>query len=165
MSFFVVDTNVPIVANDKHPNASPDCVIACVDALEEVRENGILLLDDLGLIFGEYKKKLNMSGQPGLGDAFIKWIHDVQGDETHCKQVHITPSAVDPLNFDEFPADERLKNFDRSDRKFVAVALASGEESQILNAVDSDWANHFAALSENGLHIEFLCPQHVTPGR
>ena len=33
MSVFVVDTNVPVVANGKSDQADPDCVIACIQAL------------------------------------------------------------------------------------------------------------------------------------
>jgi len=161
MSYYVVDTNVPKVANGKSKQANPDCVIACIDALTEIHENGIVILDDSMLILDEYRRKLDMSGQPGLGDGFMRWIWEVQADETYCKQVHITPGEDDPTYFAEFPKDPRLIKFDRSDRKFVAVALSSGNVPDILNAVDSDWAKHFVALDEAGLNIKFLCPQHV----
>jgi len=58
-----------------------------------------------------------------------------------------------------------LAGFDRSDRKFVAMALASGSTPDVLNAVDSDWADYFAALARNGVKLKFLCPQHVYPTR
>ena len=45
-------------------------------------------------------------------------------------------------------------------QKFVAVALASGAHPPILNAVDSDWWNHRAALADAGVTCEFLCRQH-----
>jgi hypothetical protein len=163
MSFFVVDTNVPVVANGRSEQAGPDCVIACINALTEIRERGIVILDDSMLIIQEYMHHLSMSGQPGAGDFFMEWIWNVQADERHCKQVHITPCENDPTNFVEFPNDARLLKFHTHDRKFVAVALSSRCAPDILNAVDSDWADHFVSLIEAGLQINFLCPQHVCP--
>lgn len=163
MSYVVVDTNVPVVASGRSEHAGPDCVVACINALAEVYQQGIVILDDTGLILHEYMTNLSMSGQPGAGDFFMKWIWSVQADERYCRLVHITLAPDVSENFAEFPIDARLVKFDPHDRKFVAVALISGYEPKILNAVDSDWANHFVALSENGLHISFLCPQHVCP--
>ncbi len=165
MSHFVVDTNVPVVASGRHAKAAPECVINCVDALEEIYRQGIVIIDDADLILREYRRKLNMSGQPGLGDGFMKWIHSVQADERHCKQVRITPLADNPDNFLEFPTNAHLTKFDPHDRKFVAVAMSSKVDPEILNAVDSDWAKDYTALTEAGLHIKFLCPQHVKPVR
>lgn len=161
MNSFVVDSNVPIVANGNSNQADADCVIACICALADIKARGIVILDDTMLILKEYMKNLNMSGQPGSGDLFMKWIWNVQADESHCCQVHITPCADDETNFHEFPGDIRLTTFDRSDRKFVAVALCSKNNPVILNAVDPDWAEHFVALSEAGIKLKFLCPQHV----
>ena len=61
--------------------------------------------------------------------------------------------------FEEFPDSARLSSFDRSDRKFVAVALASGSSPKVLNAADTDWWDHRQALEENGVDVVFLCPE------
>jgi hypothetical protein len=161
MAAFVVDTNVPIGANGKS-HADPDCVIACIDALSDIRSEGIIVLDDGMRILREYMDHLSMSGEPGAGDAFMKWVWNVQADEARCEQVPLTPSHENGReNFAEFPPDPDLADFDRSDRKFVASALASPRKPTILNALDSDWAKNHAALARNGLKIRFLCPQHV----
>jgi len=165
MSFYVVDTNVPVVANGRSEQANPDCVVACIDALAAVYQQGVVILDDMSLILHEYMDNLRLAGQPGAGDFFMKWIWSVQANELHCLQAHITPLEDDPADFLEFPKDARLATFDRSDRKFVAVALSSGHTPEILNAVDTDWAEHFIALGEAGLNVKFLCPQHVRPRR
>lgn len=161
----VVDTNVLIVANRRSEQADFDCEEACIDALKEIEQHGFLLIDNKLLILGEYMNHASFSGQPGAGDKFFKWAWSVQADERFCRRISISPTEADRQNFVEFPDDPLLERFDRSDRKFVAVALASGNEPQILNAVDSDWAHYFDALSEKGLRVEFLCPQHVKPGR
>ena len=48
-----------------------------------------------------------------------------------------------------------LATFDPSDRKFVAVALASG--SPVANATDTDWLDYQTALEANGVELHFVC--------
>jgi hypothetical protein len=155
----VMDTNVAVVANGKAPQAGDKCIEACITTLIETRKNHLVLLDEQGLILDEYRRRLSPSGQPGPGDAFFKWLWDNQGHQNHCRQVSITPVTGDPRGFEEFPCDPDLERFDREDRKFVAVAIASGEKPPILNASDTDWWHHRAALSRHGIEIRFLCPE------
>ena len=152
----VLDTNVAVVSNGQTPQANWDCVDNCIAAIRRVRESQILLLDDSGLILDEYRRNFNMSGQPGLGDAFFTFIWNNQAYERHCKKVAVTPN--DEREFAEFPNDPRLSTFDLDDRKFVAVAIASGSAPKILNASDTDWRNHRQELGRHGVEIEFLCP-------
>ena len=156
--YVVVDTNVGVVANGRHENASTRCRLACVEALEEVLNSRIILVDDLNLIISEYGNHFSRSGQPGTGDAFFKWLHQNQGNTRHCRFVSITPTDSTCSNFTEFPTDQDLGRFDSNDRKFVAVALASGERRDVLNAVDSDWWNFDTELTRNGVDVLNLCP-------
>lgn len=155
----VLDTNVPLVANGGSPQAPLDCTEACVEALLRIREEKRLLLDEGGLILDEYRRNLSPSGQPGAGDAFFKWVWDNQANLEVCRQVGITPTADG--SFLEFPADPALNAFDRSDRKFVAVALTADGGPPIWNAVDTDWWLFREPLENNGIRIEFLCPHLI----
>ncbi len=74
MTALVVDTNVPIVANGRAPQAGLTCVLACIDALDDLRLHHTIVLDNLGLILDEYRNNLSARGQPGVGDAFFKWV-------------------------------------------------------------------------------------------
>jgi hypothetical protein len=163
MNAFVADTNVPVVANGRSEQADADCVIACIDALGAIVANGIVVLDDAMRILHEYMSNLSMAGQPGAGDAFMKWVWSVQADVERCERVHLTRRCLESDDFDEFPDDIDLVAFDRSDRKFVAVALASRKKPTVLNAVDSDWAQSYNGLARHGIKVDFLCPQHVCP--
>jgi hypothetical protein len=158
MSAYVIETNVPVAANGFADHVSSACVVKCLRCLERIHASGIVVLDDGGRILGEYTRHLNRSGQPGAGDFFMKWIWLNQSVPERCEQVRITPLVNDPENFSEFPTDSRLESFDRSDRKFVAVAKASQKRPAILNATDTDWWDHRVALAENGVVVEFLCP-------
>ena len=160
----VVDTNVAVVANGKTPQASADCVLACIQELTEARDQRILLLDDHGLILEEYRKYLSPSGQPGLGDAFFKWLWDNQANTEHCRKVAITPIGANGKGFVEFPDDPELERFDRSDRKFVATVLSDGGNAPVVNASDTDWWIYRDALQRNGVTIHFVCPELMTQG-
>ena len=157
MTAVVIDTNVLIVASVRAEQADGGCVTACLDALDQARK-GIVVLDDIGRILNEYRGRLSLSGQPGVGDAFFKWLHDHQADRRHCESVTITPKSNDEEDFDEFPHVQDLAGFDRSDRKFVAVAKASRRNPSILNAVDRDWWDFREALKRQGVLVRFLCP-------
>lgn len=153
---YVVDTNVAIVANaNQSEQATPQCKLACAVRLNQIMKQERLALDNKQLIFDEYKKYLNMKGQPGVGDAFMRWIL-VNLATGRCVFVSIAPNQ-EQTGFDEFPADERLTDFDPSDRKFIAVAIAHPEKPPILQAVDLKWANFKEAFSDYGIRIEFLC--------
>ena len=153
----VVDTNVPLVANGKAEQAGWECVAACVRKLILVQAERRTLVDDKQLIFKEYLNRLSLSGQPGLGDAFFKWLWENQANPKHCRIVPITDHS--DRGFAQFPDDPRLNSFDLSDRKFVAVALASGVGPHVLNETDTDWWHDRPALAENGVHVVFLCPE------
>ncbi len=158
---FIIDTNVPIVANNRiSAQATMPCVLACIQQLRDIMTKQIVAIDDQWRILREYGHKINASGQPGAGDAFYKWLLSNQANPRHCQRVHITPleTSSDGNDFAEFPNDPELANFDRSDRKFVAVALAHPDKPPIVNATDSDWQHHQAILATHGVKIVFLCP-------
>jgi hypothetical protein len=154
----VIDTNVGVVANGGHEAAQADCIMACSQALNKARRQ-VIVVDDGYRIFNEYRHYLSPSGQPGLGDAFFKWLWDNQGNRRRCRQVRITVISLRDYEFAEFPDDPDLEGFDRSDRKFVAVARASGKDPAILNASDRDWWEHREALERNGVTLKFICPE------
>ena len=161
MRAFVVDANVPIVASDRSSHADATCVLACVRALSDIQQSGMIVLDDEMMILREYMTHLNMRGQPGVGDAFFKWVWENQAVPSRCEQVTLVRTTDDPEGFSAFPRDPSLSAFDPSDRKYVAVALASHNSPTVLNAVDTDWWQHRETLAKHGVQIEFLCPQHT----
>jgi len=156
-SWRVIDTNVLAVANGAHSLARESCVHACIQALLEARQTGVLV-DEGREIFDQYRRNASHSGQPGVGDAFWKWLWDNQANERVCIQVPLTWNAEDS-NYAEFPADPELATFDRSDRVFVAVAIASGVDPDVLNASDTDWWIARHALARHDVHVVFVCPE------
>ena len=158
----IVDTNVPLVANGRADQASEDCVETCIDILMQITGGEVkLALDDQRRIVAEYRNKLNPDGFPGVGDAFLKWVEINWANPQQCELVSITPLDDLETDFQEFPADPALVDFDPDDRKFIAVALAHSENPPILQAVDSGWWNYRDALHRNGVTIDFICENDI----
>lgn len=159
----LVDTNIPKIANlankSDHNSDIPDrCVLACVEAIDHVIKNRGLILDAGDEIFDEYRQQLSMTGQPGVGDKFMKWVHDHRFSLPDSQRVPITRNGD---SYIEFPANDALNNFDVSDRKFIAVANARVKKSPILQAADSKWWGWKDALADVGITVYFLCPDYV----
>jgi len=157
----VVDTNVPVVANGKSEQASPECVKNCAIRLRQLTRKGKIVLDDRWLIIREYIANLRPSGEPGTGDAFLKWVLTNYCNPNLCELVKITPKDSDEMDFEEFPSDPALENFDPTDKKFVAVALAHPEKPPILQAVDTQWWEMKEPLSKAGVTIDFICEKDI----
>ena len=156
----VVDTNVPIVANRKS-DMSLDCALACVRALHEIMVSGRIALDSGRIIIGQYMSHLLASGQPGVGDKFLKWVLTHQANPARCVSVPVTPKAGDPPSFEEFPNHPGLVGFDVADRIFVAVSAADPDRPPILQASDSKWWGWKNALEQCGVRVDFLCPEEL----
>lgn len=159
----LVDTNVPITANHAVkpgdiPKELANCVSACVETIQHILKNGGLVLDEGNEIFREYLDHLSLGGQPGPGDKFMKWVHVHQWSADKVTQVRITRNGN---SYNEFPNHVGLRNFDPSDRKFVAVANAHSEKPPILQATDSKWLGWEKALAKVGITVDFLCRDYV----
>lgn len=154
----IVDTNVLVAANGQGscPQASPSCVIACGSRLISIQQNGKIILDLNWHILNEYKQNVSESGQPGVGDRFLKWVLLNWRNPGKCDlvKIHQLPEG----SFKEFPIEPGLESFDPADRKFVAVANIHSSSPPILVAMDDGWQKHESALKTSGITVEFLCP-------
>jgi hypothetical protein len=162
-SKYVVDTNVPKVANlatapMEETDIPLECILVCIEAIDYVKNKRALIIDAGDEIFTEYRKQLSMKGQPGLGDVFMKWVKDNRWTLPETNRIHLTPKEN---SYQQFPDDTRLAGFDPSDRKFVAVSNGHPEKPPILEATDSKWWGYKEILSELGIEIKFLCPEYV----
>ncbi len=158
----IVDTNVAINANRAlDPTVLPeeiDCISACVEAIAAVTTKRGLVLDAGDEIYDEYRRNLSLSGSPGQGDRFMKWVHDHRWGLPNEDRVPITKVGD---SYKEFPDHAGLENFDLSDRKFVAVANAHPTKPPILEATDSKWWGWKEPLVEVGITVIFLCEDWI----
>lgn len=157
----VVDTNVATTANGQHDGASIGCVAASAVALRHVMQRGRVYVDDGGAIVAEYRNNLSARGQPGPGDAFLKWLLTNEWSAQQVVRVTITPRVDDPEDYEELPPPPEPVTYDPSDRKFLAVSTAHGENPHILQSLDSKWWGWQTALGKHGVTLHFICPDEI----
>ena len=161
----IVDTNVAVVANGKSEQASEECVDTCIGRLEQIiRGETKLVLDADWIILGEYSRNLHLRGTE-VGDRFLTWCLRNRTNPEQCELVSVTPVTNLENEFEEFPKDSELANFDPDDRKFVAVAIAHCEKPPILQAVDSQWLDFRDVLLQHGVRVQFICEDDIQRSR
>ena len=166
MNTVIVDTNVIVIANDTDDERA-DCRDLCQDRLEQILFQGeTVVIDDRQRILGEYEDNANPNARKkGIGDIFVKTLLQNLGNSEICTMVHITPSAGNGTDFEEFPDDPALNDFDSDDRKFIAVAVAyenvHQQKATLLQAADSQWYGFRETFVRNGLEVEFVCEAYI----
>lgn len=153
---YVVDTNVLVVANGRHKTVvGLACKLKCIEFLERVldeREHIKIAVDAGGEIQIEYRTYCNPSGQPSVGDRFFLAL--LQNYDTKVTRISLAKNELG--NYVDFPADIRLKDFDRADRKFAAVARRA--RALVVNAADArSWPLYKDVLLEYGIAVVQLC--------
>ena len=155
----VIDTNVLLVANGDHADASEACIIECVRRLQNMQASGIAVIDDDFRIIREYLNKARPKTQKGVGDAYLKWLLQNQGNAKRVETVTLNEWAPD--HFAEFPDPSLAPQFDAPDRKFAAVAHAHPSKPPVWQAVDCKWLDWWPALRARGVQVVFLCGEDV----
>lgn len=74
MTKYVIDANVAVVASGRHTHVDVISQLKAARFLREVMRTGIVLEDEEELALTEYRRYLDMSGQPSIGDEFIAWF-------------------------------------------------------------------------------------------
>lgn len=156
MSRFVVDTNVPIVANGRpDPKGSKQpsvpARLSAIDFLEQLLNKGRVLLDNDGAIQAEYHKHLNPRGQPGVGDRF--YLEVLQSAPRRIERFALLKRSDG--EYADLPQEVLDAGFDPSDRKLAA--LARQQDTPVANATDSDWLHHRILLQRCGITVHFVC--------
>ena len=166
MTEVIIDTNVAVVANEQSAIVDPACAIACKRFIGGIIDSGqVVLLDSADEIRAEYARAVRMGRPYQLGAQFLLHVLQHQYDDRHVRRVNLArrPDGT----FADFPDTPELAAFDRSDRKFAALARKTG--IPVTNATDSDWADHAPALKAHGIAVDFLCgfdtARRVRPAR
>ena len=165
MDAVIVDTNVIVIANDTDDKRK-DCRDRCQERIQQIiDQHKKVVIDDERRILGEYQHNTRPNTRKGIGDLFVKRLLQNLGNPEICAIVPITPLAGNGTDFEEFPSDTALINFDPDDRKFIAVALAhkcyNGRVPTILLAIDRGWLQFIAALADHGISIDLICEEDM----
>jgi hypothetical protein len=136
--FYNIDTNILIAANGNARRLKLPDTIKCQEFTASLFSGVVVSIDDKQEIFTEYFKYASRSGQPGIGDAFAKYLWDHQFDNSKCEIVktefheHWTCSIT---------------------RLVIEQVLASRNNPVICNACDGDWKENKALLDEYNVKI------------
>lgn len=146
----VLDTNVLLVASAAHPYSPWDDANhvpaeeqkKVFDWLAEFRIDASrnIVLDDLFTIYEEYRNKLSDQ------DYGLQVVHEKM--QSALRQVDL---EWDDENYAVVP--DAFQTFDRSDRKFLAVALSDPKTIAIVNAADTDWLYFEKELEAAGVEV------------
>ncbi len=153
----VVDTNVLVAANGRDTHVEVSCQLKCVDELMRLSHKEVVCVDDKGLIMREYGRRTKDQGQAMPGTVFYKRIWQQMGNP---HRVHLTPVEPRDPEGRDFRDPVLPPNNLKKDAKFLAVAIKAG--ALIVNAADSDWAEHRELTDRLGIDVRQLCPEHAT---
>lgn len=153
MNSYVIDTNVIVLANNNKFDADAKDQIKAIKILQTIVEKELIVsIDSDQLILEEYRRYANYSGSPGVGDVFFKWLHDHLGSNL-CELVNLTSDKNENFLFRELHSHDELVGFDRSDQKFLVVAINSVYTCSVCNISDSDWENYRHEIENLGILI------------
>jgi hypothetical protein len=85
----------------------------------------------MSAILSEYLQTLRMSDDSGVGKKLAIRLWRRRYDQNVCQLVAITPIVAPAGSFEEVPLS--LRDFDRDDQKFFAVAVGTHYESSDLS--------------------------------
>ena len=157
----ILDTNVPTMAAIAPNKCSSDKLEIqkkCIDYIYNLTKGKTKLVLDMGYeIFNEYIN--NVEKNTNIGDIFLKWLY------SYIAKIDMSNFLMlekdDNKEFVSFPINEDTKNFDPSDRKFVALANIHPEKPPIIEGTDAKWWGYKEAFLKYGIKIHFLDEEYA----
>ena len=164
----IIDTNVPLTAAGRNPEASNACVLDCGETIARVIRGEIVVVVDVNdSAIAEYRN--NMYPDP-KGTPAGQFLMHLLTNKNRSRRVKSVCLAVDENGqFEDYPdnddvwttGDVRCKQFDPDDKKWVALAHRFRLETQatapIVNAADRCWLAFESQLESAGVELEILC--------
>jgi hypothetical protein len=159
MAEYIIDTNVPIIAQGDS-DYTEDCQERCAHFMESIKyETHIVVIDSDYDLLVEYEKNATRYKQDSYLREFVKWLHRHKDNSSKVKKVNISQDSE--KGYIEVPQNLHALNFDWSDRKFIAVAIANDKIAPIIEAGDSKWIGWESALNNEGISVDFLCKKEL----
>lgn len=162
----ILDTNVIVNAHaTKSPQTSESCISQCQHLLVRCMADHFQIVIDVGKhgsdVLREYQNNLPYYGG-SYGELFIRWLLNNITDKKHVFEVPLTRQDADD-EYEEFPDDPDLVDFDPRDRKFVALGVAhymyEDEIAPIVQSADYKWRDFVVAFRKHYVHVDFLCDE------
>jgi len=158
VSDIVIDTNVWVLADRitsisaETPALEADCIEACYRWIQQfIESDHKLVVDRSYRIFREYRNNIS---EGGLAEQELNRLESMP-----LERLVFVDVEFDRDGHAIVPADVMIE--DESDRKFIAVAIASEPYAPIYNATETDWTEEQERLSQFGLNVHELCPDYI----
>lgn len=164
-SICIIDTNVflgAIPEQSQLDTKQRQCIEKCIAVVVMISKGHIKkIIADINEttgqseIMSEYFHNLQQHNVQGFAGKILKLLNDRN-------IIQYRPIASHPrYEYVEFPQDERLNNFDPSDKKFIAVSLAASPHYPIIQSMDGKWWRWSNALKDYGVEILFTNPDYA----
>lgn len=161
--YFVIDTNVPVMAGKSVSQLDPselECALACLNFLRSLmsREENRIAVDLDYYIIKEYKDNLEKREHGnGFSNEFLKWTYAcIKADESPLTKLNKVGES-----YLEYPTNELLDKFDPSDKKFIALSNAHPQNPPIVEGSDCKWWGIVDVLESFGIGVIFPCESYI----
>ena len=157
----ILDTNVPVKAATA-PNMCPSDELSvqrkCMEYVNSLITGTTKLVLDVDYeIIREYRNNIDKSSNMGI--LFLKWLDQYLGkiDMDDLLKLKKDKSG----EYESYPLDEETKDFDSSDKKFIALANLHPEKPPIIEGTDGKWWGYIAAFKKYGIRVYFLDEEYA----
>ncbi len=164
----IIDTNVPLTAAGRNPQATETCVLSCGETISRILRGEIaIVVDTDDNAIAEYRNNMYPDPKGTPAGQFLMYLLMNRNHPRRVKSLSLLTDAQG--QFEDYPdkddkwttRDSRCKQFDTDDKKWVALALRfkseMGMDAPIVNAADRCWIAFEAQLQSAGVHLETLC--------
>lgn len=153
----ILDANVPAKAAVSPafcPESDLQIQEKCMSYIENlVNEKDSKLVLDIGYeIMTEYRN--NVCKDSNMGKIFFRWLYDYYSRIDN--NDHIKLEKNDNGQYKDYPYYDDTKDFDESDKKYIALANAHSEKPPIIEATDGKWMGYESVFLRYDISIEFL---------
>ena len=157
----ILDTNVPTeaaMAPDLCQRSKLVIQGKCMEYIYGlIKGKTKLVLDADYEIIGEYRRNIDKSSNMGI--LFLKWLDQYLGTISMDDLLKLEKNAEGEYIF--FPLDENTKDFDPSDRKFIALANLHPQKPPVVEGTDGKWWGYVSAFKKYGIRIHFLDEEYA----
>lgn len=151
----IIDTNVPLTALPETANLSNECVLKCIELLNEIDDDKhTIVIDNRYIILKQYDGNIK-NLKPNLANRFLKWVFTNITNSERVKQIPVEHS--NDSVFEGLPETIYDSEFDRADLVFVAVSMANDNKAPIVQAADAKWIGWEEMLTKEGVKVNFIC--------
>ena len=168
MAHKIVDTNVPLTASGRNPQATEECRRQCDSVISRVlRGDIVVVLDEDGSAINEYRRNMYPDLKGSRAGQFLMYL--LLNRRIRAGVYNVSLALDSGGRYEDYPDNEdnwtttvpRCERFDPDDKKWVALAVRfkkdTGTDAPIVNAADRCWLAFESHLESAGIRLETLC--------